>query len=59
MKADFPELLADAPLGAEVGEAVITCRGKEVGRVALLCGRNVPPRLPTATDWLHTLEREG
>ena len=59
VKADFPELLADAPLGAEVGEAVITCRGKEVGRVALLCGRNVPPRLPTATDWLHTLEREG
>ena len=59
VKADYPELLADAPLGAEVGEAVITCRGKEVGRVALLCGRNVPPRLPTATDWLHTLEREG
>ena len=28
VKASFPETLADAPLGAEVGEAVITCRGK-------------------------------
>ena len=59
VKASFPETLADAPLGAEVGEAVITCQGKEVGRVPLLCGRSVPPRLPSATDWLHTLEKEG
>lgn len=59
MKASFPETLADAPLGAEVGEAVITCRGKEVGSVPLLCGKSVPPRLPSATDWLHTLEKEG
>ena len=59
VKASFPETLADAPLGAEVGEAVITCRGKEVGSVPLLCGKSVPPRLPSATDWLHTLEKEG
>lgn len=59
VKASFPDTLADAPLGAEVGEAVITCRGKEVGRVPLLCGRSVPPRLPSAADWLHILEKEG
>ena len=59
VRSSFPDTLADAPLGAEVGEAVITCRGKEVGRVPLLCGRSVPPRLPSAADWLHILEKEG
>lgn len=59
VRSSFPDTLADAPLGAEVGEAVIACRGKEVGRVPLLCGRSVPPRLPSAADWLHILEKEG
>ncbi len=59
IRTEFPQELTDAPLGAEVGEAVILCGGQEVGRVALLCGRAVRPVLPSATDWLHTLEREG
>ena len=44
----------DAPLtapltaGCSVGNAVFTLNGREVGRVALLCGESVPPMLDSA-----------
>ena len=44
-----------APLsaGTQVGEAVFRLNGKEVGRVDLLCGAGVAPRLEPALHQLH------
>ena len=48
----------DAPLtapltaGRSVGNAIFTLNGREVGRVALLCGESVPPMLDSAMQTL-------
>ena len=53
-------LALDAPLsaplaaGCPVGEAVFSLNGAEVGRVALLCGETVPPRLESALSVLKS-----
>ena len=53
------EVELDAPLtaplnaGTQVGEAVFRLNGKEVGRVGLLCGAGVAPRLEPALHSLH------
>ena len=38
--------------GTKVGQAVFTVNGAEVGRVDLLCGETVLPRLDTAVKAL-------
>ena len=35
-------------VGTALGAALFTVNGREVGRVALLCGRSVPRRLESA-----------
>lgn len=41
-------LTAPVAAGQHAGEAVFTLNGREVGRVELLCGESVPPRLDSA-----------
>ena len=45
-------LSAPVLAGTVVGQAVFTLDGKEVGRVDLLCGKTVLPRLESAMDTL-------
>ena len=47
-------LSAPVLAGTVVGQAVFTLDGKEVGRVDLLCGKTVLPRLESAMDTLKT-----
>lgn len=46
-------LTAPLTVGTAVGEAVFSVNGQEVGRVALLCGQNVMPRLQSALGILR------
>ena len=46
-------LTAPLSAGTRVGEAVFRLNGKEVGRVDLLCGAGVAPRLEPALHQLH------
>lgn len=46
-------LTAPLSAGTQVGEAVFRLNGKEVGRVDLLCGAGVAPRLEPALHQLH------
>lgn len=48
------ELAAPLPAGTSVGQAVFTLDGAEVGRVELLCGKTVLPRLESAMSALKT-----
>jgi len=41
-------LAAPVSAGTQVGEAIFSLDGREVGRVALLCGESVPPKLISA-----------
>lgn len=45
-------LIAPVLAGTMVGQAVFTLDGAEVGRVALLCGRTVPPEVKSAMSAL-------
>lgn len=47
------ELTAPLRAGAAVGEAVFTLRGAEVGRVGLLCGETVLPKVESAMGTLR------
>lgn len=47
------ELTAPLRAGTRVGEAVFTLNGKEVGRVGLLCGETVLPRVESAMGTLR------
>lgn len=47
------ELSAPLRAGTRVGEAVFTLDGKEVGRVGLLCGETVLPRVESALGTLR------
>lgn len=50
-------LTAPVTAGRGAGEAVFTLDGREVGRVELLCGESVPPRLDSAMATLkHGLQ---
>lgn len=49
---DHP-LTAPISTGTPVGEAVFRFQGAEVGRVSLLCGRNVLPKLQSAMGVLR------
>ena len=40
-------------MGTRVGEAVFSLNGKEVGRVALLCGETLAPRVESAMSVLR------
>jgi len=46
-------LAAPVSAGTQVGEAIFSLDGREVGRVSLLCGESVPPQLVSA---LYTLK---
>lgn len=54
------ELVLDRPLtaplrmGTRVGEAVFSLNGKEVGRVALLCGETLVPKVESAMSTLRS-----
>ena len=54
---ELPDGLA-APVraGARAGEAVVTLDGREVGRIPLLCGADVPAALPEPISFLHSLQ---
>lgn len=59
------EIQLDSPLaaplaaGTRVGEAVFTLNGREIGRVGLLCGQYVAPRVESAMGTLKLgMERE-
>ena len=45
-------LVAPLAAGMDVGEAVFTVNGGEVGRIRLLCGETVPPKLASALGTL-------
>ena len=45
-------LRAPVRAGDKAGEAVFSVNGKEVGRVALLCGTDVAPRMESALSIL-------
>ena len=47
------ELTAPLRMGTRVGEAVFSLNGKEVGRVALLCGETLAPRVESAMSVLR------
>lgn len=51
IRLDEP-LTAPVLAGTDVGEAVFTVNGAEVGRVRLLCGETVPPRTESALNIL-------
>ena len=53
VELDTP-LTAPVMAGSRAGEAVFTLDGREVGRVELLCGESVPPKLESA---MATLKR--
>lgn len=55
---NVPETLK-APLstGAQVGEMTVTCNGKEIGRIQLLCGSAVLPELTLPMTRFHQLEQ--
>lgn len=46
------ELTAPITAGTPAGEAILSVNGTEVGRVGLLCGANVPPKLESALSVL-------
>ena len=46
-------LSAPVAAGTEAGEAVFTVDGREVGRVALICGADVPPAVESAMALLR------
>ncbi|MEY8389038.1 D-alanyl-D-alanine carboxypeptidase family protein [Oscillospiraceae bacterium 38-13] len=48
------ELEAPLRAGTPAGEAVFRLNGKEVGRVRLLCGETVPPRVESAMSVLRS-----
>ena len=48
------ELTAPLRAGAQVGQAVFTLNGREVGRVALLCGETVPLQAESAMKTLRS-----
>ncbi len=48
------ELAAPLRAGAQVGQAVFTLNGREVGRVALLCGETVPLQAESAMKTLRS-----
>ena len=54
LELDAP-LAAPVTAGTNVGQAVFTVNGAEVGRVDLLCGETVLPRLDTAVKALKTV----
>ena len=49
----YKPLTVPLSAGTAVGEAVFTVKGQEVGRVELLCGRDVLPRLQSALSLLR------
>lgn len=51
IELDSP-LTAPVTAGTKAGQAVFTLNGKEVGRVDLLCGASVPPKLESALGTL-------
>ena len=49
MRVELTEpLRAPVKAGHRVGEAVFSLRGEEIGRVGLLCGADVLPKVATA-----------
>ena len=55
VELDAP-LVAPVAAGTTVGQAVFTLNGAEIGRVELLCGENVAPKVESA---LRTLKLAG
>ncbi len=53
IKLDRP-LAAPLRAGTRVGEAVFTLNGKEVGRVGLLCGETLVPKVESAMNTLRS-----
>ena len=54
---DVPHsLTAPASIGSDAGEAVVLLNGREVGRVKLICGRDVPMALPDSMDLFHRIK---
>ena len=52
IRLDRP-LTAPLAAGTAVGEAVFTLNGQEIGRVKLLCGQYMAPRVESALRTLH------
>ena len=48
-------LSAPVAAGTKVGQAVFSMNGEEVGRVDLLCGETVPPKVESALSVLKGL----